>query len=178
MRSKTTSESIRERSHLVKRLRDRLNGAKFPQDLLCIPLTLRPVRSDAKMKLISKCPLFTGLSHRELHRVAGIADEVNLKADKVLIREGDRGREFFVLIEGEARVSRKGKKVATLRGGDFFGEVSLVSNQPRTATVTTSTPARALVVNDRDFQSLIKDSPAIAVKVLSALADRLPPSSL
>lgn len=130
------------------------------------------------MKLISKCPLFSGLSHKELARVASIADEIDLKPDKVLIREGDRGREFFVLVSGEARVTRKGRKIATLSPGDFFGEVALVSKQPRTATVTTSVPARALVVNDRDFETLIKDSPSIALKVLNALADRLPPASV
>jgi CRP/FNR family transcriptional regulator, cyclic AMP receptor protein len=132
------------------------------------------VRSTTKVELIARVPLFAGLAKRELGQVASIADEIDLPADKVLIREGERGREFFVLLEGEAEVTRKGKKLATRRAGEFFGEVALVSNLPRIATVRTSKPVRALVIRDVDFRALLQRTPAIAVKVLQAVADRLP----
>jgi CRP/FNR family transcriptional regulator, cyclic AMP receptor protein len=136
------------------------------------------VRSATKVDLIAGVPLFAGLSKSELRQVASIADEIDLPADKVLIREGERGREFFVLLEGEAEVARKGKKLATRRAGEFFGEIALVSNLPRTATVKTRTPVRALVIRDVDFRALLQRTPPIAVKVLQAVADRLPPDAL
>lgn len=127
--------------------------------------------------MISKVPLFAGLSKRELAQVASIADEIDFRAGKVLIREGERGREFFVLLEGDAEVRRRGKKLATRSAGEFFGEIALVSNLPRVATVTTTSEVRALVITDRDFRALIKRSPQIALKVLEAVVDRLPPDN-
>jgi CRP/FNR family transcriptional regulator, cyclic AMP receptor protein len=136
------------------------------------------VRSATKVDLIAGVPLFAGLSKSEVRQVAAIADEIDLPADKVLIREGERGREFFVLLEGEAEVARKGKKLATRRAGEFFGEIALVSNLPRIATVKTLEPVRALVIRDVDFRALLQRTPAIAVKVLQAVADRLPPDAV
>jgi CRP-like cAMP-binding protein len=136
------------------------------------------VRSATKVDLIARVPLFAGLSKSELGQVAAIADEIDLPADKVLIREGERGREFFVLLEGEAEVTRKGKKLATRREGEFFGEIALVSNLPRIATVKTRQPVRALVVRDVEFRALLQRAPGIAVKVLQAVADRLPPDAV
>jgi CRP-like cAMP-binding protein len=136
------------------------------------------VHSATKVELIARVPLFTGLSKSELGQVASIADDIDLPADKVLIREGERGREFFVLLEGEAEVTRKGKKLATRRAGEFFGEIALVSNLPRIATVKTRKPVRALVIRDIEFRALLQQAPAIAVKVLQAVADRLPPDAV
>jgi len=136
------------------------------------------VRRATKVDLIARVPLFAGLSKSELGQVASIADEIDLPADKVLIREGERGREFFVLLEGEAEVTRKGKKLATRGAGEFFGEIALVSNLPRTATVKTRKPVRALVLRDVEFRALLQKAPPIAVKVLQAVADRLPPDAV
>lgn len=130
--------------------------------------------SDAKGKVLASVPLFAGLSKKELAQVASIADELDFKADKVLIREGDPGREFFVLIEGSALVTRGGRTIATRQPGDFFGEIALMCDRPRVATVTTTEPSLALVVTDRDFKNLVKKSPAIALKVLEAVGERLP----
>src|SRR5437867_3081029 len=132
------------------------------------------LRRDAKVKLISKVPLFAGLSKQQLGRVASIADEIDLPKGKVLMREGDRGREFFVLLEGEAEVRRKGRKLATRRAGEFFGEIALLSDLPRVATVTATTPVRALVIRDSEFRGLLSRTPQIAVKVLQAVAERIP----
>lgn len=132
------------------------------------------LRRDAKIEIMSRIPLFAGLSKKALAQVASIADEIDFRSGKVLIREGEPGREFFVLLEGSAEVTRKGNVLATRTGGDFFGEVSLICNLPRVATVVTTEPTRALVVTDRDFRALVKRSPEIALKVLEAVGERLP----
>ncbi len=136
------------------------------------------LRKDAKIKLIERVPLFAHCSNRELGQVASIADEIDLREGKVLTRQGDRGREFFVLIEGSVEVRKDGRKVNTLGPGDFFGEIALVSNAPRTATVTAASPVRVLVVIDRAFRRLLDQSPQIQLKVLRALADRIAPEGL
>lgn len=133
---------------------------------------------DAKVELIKRVPLFASCSRRELGEIASIADEVDFRAGKTLIREGERGREFFVLLDGTAKVTKDGKDLNTLESGDFFGEIALVSKVPRTATVTATSPVRALVVTDRAFRSLMHRSGQLQDKVLEALADRLAASTL
>src|SRR5436309_2176851 len=131
------------------------------------------LRRDAKIELLKRVPLFAGCSKKELGEIALVADEIDVDSGKVLTREGDSGREFFVLVDGSAEVRRKGRKVRTMDSGDFFGEIALVSSRPRTATVTATAPARLLVVTDRAFRELLQRMPSIQRKVLSALADRL-----
>ena len=133
---------------------------------------------DRKVELISKVPLFSHCSKKELQQIAQAADEIDLPAGKILTREGDRGREFFVLLDGTAEVEKSGEQIRTLGAGDFLGEIALVSREPRTATVTTTSPARALVITDRAFRALLDRVPEIQVKVLEALAKRLAPSTL
>jgi CRP/FNR family transcriptional regulator, cyclic AMP receptor protein len=128
---------------------------------------------DGKLELIRKVPLFSRLSGASLKEVASIADEIDLPKGKQLTREGDRGREFFVLLEGSAEVRKDGRRVNTLGKGDFLGEISLITKTPRTATVTTSEPTRALVITDRDFTALLRRSPQIGQAVLEALGERL-----
>ena len=122
---------------------------------------------------MARVPLFCRLSKGDLARIAQLADEVDLPAGKTLTKEGSRGREFFVLLEGSADVQRNGQRIATMRGGDFFGEIALVTDVPRTATVTTISPVHALVITDRAFRELLRDSPVIQGKVLEAVASRL-----
>jgi CRP-like cAMP-binding protein len=136
------------------------------------------LRKNAKVELIKGVPLFSHCSKKELGMVAQIADEIDLPEGKTLMREGDRGREFFVLVEGEADVRKGDRKLSTLGGGDFFGEIALVSQRPRTATVTTTSPVRALVVTEQSFRSLIDRAPDVQRKVLQALADRVAADSL
>jgi CRP/FNR family cyclic AMP-dependent transcriptional regulator len=138
----------------------------------------RRLRADAKVELLRKTPLFSNLSKRELRRVATLADEIDLREGKVLIEEGKRGRQFFVLLEGEAEVRRKGRKVATLGPGDFFGEIALVAGTPTTATVKAISPVRTLVVTAASFRTLLDEERDVQLKVLRALAERLAPQSL
>lgn len=127
---------------------------------------------DHKVDMISKVPLFATCSKKDLRKIAAIADEIDLRTGKVLTRQGAPGREFFVLLEGSVDVVRDGKTVNTLGAGDFFGEVGLVSRRPRNATITATTPLRALVITDRNFRELLHDNPGISLKVLEAVAVR------
>ena len=136
------------------------------------------VHRNTKIELLKRVPLFAECSKRELAEIAHVADEIDVEGGKVLTREGDSGREFFVIVEGAADVQRKGRKVRTLGSGDFFGEIALVSKRPRTATVTTTVPGSLLVVTDRAFRELMRKVPSIQLKVLTALADRLAADAL
>ena len=133
---------------------------------------------NTKIDLIKRVPLFASASKHELEEIASIADEIDLPEGRTLIKEGDSGREFFVLVEGTADVERGGKKVATLGPGDFFGEIALIAKTPRNATITTTSPVRALVITDRAFRHLLDHSPEISIGVLTALAERLAPTTL
>jgi CRP/FNR family cyclic AMP-dependent transcriptional regulator len=136
------------------------------------------LHKNKKVELIKQAPLFSKCSRRELENVAAVADEIDLREGRQLTVEGKPGREFFVIVEGTAEVRRNGRKVNELRDGDFFGEIALISGAPRTATVTATSPVRALVVNDREFRALLKSQPEMQLKVLEALAERLPPERL
>src|SRR5262249_59927537 len=133
----------------------------------------RKVSKNKKIELIKSVPLFTRCSKKELAEIAALADELELPEGKRLIRQGERGREFFVLLDGVVDVSRDGTTIEMMGDGDFFGEIALVSNVPRTATVTASSQVRLLVITDRDFRALLEHSPQIQLKVLEALAGRL-----
>jgi CRP/FNR family transcriptional regulator, cyclic AMP receptor protein len=132
-----------------------------------------PLRRDAKVELLKKVPLFADCSKSELRALARTADEIDIREGTVLTREGRPGREFFVLVEGNARVTKSGRKVADLEGGDWFGEIALITNRPRTATVTATSPVDVLVITDRRFRDVVETMPSIALKVLSTIGDRL-----
>ena len=132
-----------------------------------------PLRRDAKVELLKKVPLFAGCSKSELRELARTADELDVREGTVLTREGRPGREFFVLIDGTVRVTKKGKTVANLGPGDWLGEIALITDSPRTATVTTTSPVDLLVITDRRFRSVVETMPSIALKVLSCVGDRL-----
>jgi CRP-like cAMP-binding protein len=136
------------------------------------------LRSNAKVDLISKVPLFAGCSKRELGLVAGIADEIAQPPGTVLTAEGKAGREFCILVTGTADVSHRGKLLQTLRDGDFFGEIALLLDAPRSATVTATSDVRLLVIGKMSFQRLLREAPSIQGKVLEALASRLADESL
>lgn len=133
------------------------------------------LRKNAKVELIKGVPLFSQLGRGELDEVASIADEIDLSEGKELTVEGQPGREFFVIIEGDAAVRRGDREINRLGAGDFFGEIALIEDRPRTATVVAETPIRALVITDRSFRTLLQRSPGIEGKVMSARAARLGP---
>jgi CRP/FNR family cyclic AMP-dependent transcriptional regulator len=128
---------------------------------------------DPKVEAMTRVPLFSRCSKPELAKIAKITDEVDLPAGRTLTKEGSRGREFFILLEGTADVRSNTRLLPSLRAGDFLGEIALISEVPRTATVTTTSPVRALVLTDRAFRELLRTSPDIQGKILEAVASRL-----
>jgi CRP-like cAMP-binding protein len=136
------------------------------------------LHKNAKVDLLRRVPLFAALGKRDLERLGGIADELDLGPTRTLIKEGTRGREFFVLVEGEAKVTKNDRRLATMRAGDFFGEIALITDVPRTTTVIADTPVRLLVLTKRDFQRVLREQPQIQRKVLEALAKRLAPETI
>jgi CRP/FNR family transcriptional regulator, cyclic AMP receptor protein len=130
------------------------------------------LRKDAKIEMIKNVPLFAGCAKRDLRSISGIADEIDWPQGKAIAKQGQRGREFFVIVEGSADVSIDGKKVGTLGPGDFFGEMALLTDEPRVATVTPMSPLRVLVIVDRAFARLLRDDPGIQTKILAAVAAR------
>jgi CRP-like cAMP-binding protein len=132
------------------------------------------LRKDAKVELIKQVPLFEDCSKAELRQIAETADEVDVPAGTLLTKEGASGKEFVVIIDGAAEVRRRGRKINELGSGDFLGEIALVSGAPRTATVKTTEPTRALVLTAQAFRSRMRRVPSIQLKVLAALARRIP----
>jgi CRP/FNR family transcriptional regulator, cyclic AMP receptor protein len=133
------------------------------------------LRKNAKIELLKRVPLFAACSKRELAEIAVLTDELDLPSARELTREGASGREFVILVEGEADVTRNGRLVAGLGPGDFVGEIALVTGGPRTATVKTRGPARVLVLGASGFRTLMRDVPSLQAKVLMAVAMRVPP---
>jgi CRP-like cAMP-binding protein len=128
---------------------------------------------NAKIDLLKRVPLFAGCSKAELRLLALVADEIDLRDGHVLTREGRPGREFFVLVEGTVRVTRNDRKVTDLGAGDWFGEIALITDAPRTATVTATSPVDVLVITDRSFRRVVETMPSIALKVLACVGARL-----
>jgi CRP/FNR family transcriptional regulator, cyclic AMP receptor protein len=132
-----------------------------------------PLSNKEKVEFLRRIPLFAECSKAELTEVALSADEREAPQGDRLTEEGRPGREFFVLVEGEVDVRRDGKKVGDLGRGDWFGEMAILRYKPRAATVTATSPVRALVISDRDFRRAVETMPRIALKVLGSVAQRL-----
>jgi len=128
---------------------------------------------DAKTGIIKRVPLFEGSSRRELRRIAALADEIDVPAGTTLTAEGATGREFVVLVEGVADVTRNGEVVNTVGPGEFVGEISLVTGERRTATVTTRSPAKLLLLNAQAFRSLVEGMPDMKRRIAATAALRL-----
>jgi CRP-like cAMP-binding protein len=128
---------------------------------------------DHKVELLARVPLLSRCSKKELSRIAMLADLVDFKEGDTLMTEGSRGAEFFVIVDGAAEVIKGGNRLAELGAGDWVGEIALLCDVPRTATVVASTPLETLVLTRQGFSALIHDVPSIGTKVLAATGERL-----
>lgn len=124
-------------------------------------------------EVLRSVPLFAGLTDSAINAIADMAHETTYDGDAVLVREGDEGDRFIVLVEGSAAVDQGGSQVATLRAGDFLGEIALVDGKPRNATVTAIEPIRAFEIRRDDFSALMDRSPSVRLGILMALTDRV-----
>lgn len=127
---------------------------------------------DRKLELLTKVPLLAHVDRKGVEQISRIADEVDIAAGKVIAAQGSHGTEFFVILDGTVSVEHDGRHLADLGPGDFFGELALVANVARTATVTATSASRLLVLGRREFRALLADHPTIQSAVLDAVAAR------
>jgi CRP/FNR family cyclic AMP-dependent transcriptional regulator len=128
---------------------------------------------DTKAEALGRAPLFEDLSKDERRDLAKVTEDLEVEAGKVLCREGETAQEFFVIIDGEVEVTKDGNRVRTMSDGEFFGEIALLEDVPRTATVTATSPLRFFVLTRQSFWNLVDRQPEVERKVLRALAKRV-----
>ena len=129
--------------------------------------------ADQRIARLKAVPLFAHCTTKELEFIITQVEDMDFPAGRVLCREGQSGADFFVLLSGAADVTKKGRKIEKMKAGDFFGEIALVDGGPRTATVTTTTASRCLVLGPRQFQNVLHQDAEIANSVMKALATRI-----
>ena len=138
------------------------------------PVTSGPgAKQEDKIERLKDVPLFQGCSLRQLRSLARIARIFDVSADTVLARKGDPGHEFFLIMDGSARVEVSPDKRLLLRPGEFFGEMSMLDGSPRSATVAADTPVRLLVISRQHFSDLLADVPGLTQTLLETLSRRV-----
>jgi CRP/FNR family cyclic AMP-dependent transcriptional regulator len=130
-------------------------------------------RNSQKIDLLKKVPLFSNLSQRHLGQISKHTDRVQVERERVLAQEGKKGWEFIFVVDGKARVEKNGKLIRQLSRGNFFGEISLIDEEPRTATVIAETDMTLLVVHKRSFGLLLDAIPGLQKKMLLSLCKYL-----
>ena len=129
--------------------------------------------ADARIAKLKQVPLFAHCNNKQMEFIATQVEDMDFPAGRILCNEGQSGGDFFMLLTGAADVTRKGKPIATMVPGDFFGEIAIVDGGPRTATVTTTEPCRCLVLGPAQFQNVVHQNVDIAHSVMKALTLRL-----
>jgi CRP-like cAMP-binding protein len=122
---------------------------------------------DAALRAV---PLFDGLTARQIRRISSIAEMADYMQGATIVREGAEGDAFYMIVAGEAKVTRRGRTLARLAPGDHFGEISLIDGGKRTASVVSVTPMTLLVVGRREFTTLLRSDPAIGLGLMRGLA--------
>src|ERR1017187_1190064 len=122
---------------------------------------------------LSKIWLFSTSSNKELRTIRRALEEVTVPAGRILCEQGTIGREFFLIVTGQASVRRNNRKVATLGPGQYFGELALLDRRPRSASVMSDTEMTLLVLGQREFNAVLDTVPALSRKLLAAMATRL-----
>ncbi len=130
-------------------------------------------RGDRKVQLLSKVELFAECNSKELGRIAALADEIEVDEGTVLTKEGMPGRECFVVSDGKAKATLRGKRLAAYGPGDVFGEMALLDNEPRSATITADSDMVLFVVDSRSFWGLCEEAPSVTRKIMKSIAQRL-----
>jgi CRP-like cAMP-binding protein len=124
-------------------------------------------------ELLAAVPLFEGLSKKQLWQISSLMTPLDIAAGRVLARQGEIGHEFIVLLEGEIEVARDGKVIAVRGAGDYVGEIALLDERPRTATLTARTDIVVEVLNRAEFSSLLAEAPELSSQIRATMARRL-----
>ena len=131
------------------------------------------ISQDDKIERLEEVGLLAGCSRRQLRAIARISEVIEVPAATVLARNGAPGEEFFLIMDGSARVEVSARKRSRLEPGQYFGEMSLLDGGPRSASVLAETPLRLLVIKRRDFTTLLKEAPELTQSLLATLSQRL-----
>ena len=129
--------------------------------------------TDRKVDLIASVALFRGLGRRELEAIAKLVDEVDVPAGKVLMRQGESGSEMFIIAAGRFTIERNGHVLRDVGPGTSIGDISLISEGPRTATVTAAEASVILLAGHREFHTLMDEHPTIRMHILEGLATKV-----
>jgi CRP/FNR family cyclic AMP-dependent transcriptional regulator len=127
----------------------------------------------ASADTLKKVPLFSGLDDKELRQIADTMQERRFSAGSTVTQEGAGGVGFFIVEEGQADVSVAGEQRGTITAGDYFGEIALLTDSPRTATITARTDLLCYGMTPWDFRPLVESNSAIAWKLLTAMAEKM-----
>jgi CRP-like cAMP-binding protein len=130
-------------------------------------------RRDAYIDHLARVPLFSACSKDELRKLSHATTDIPIAEGQVLVREGERGMEFFIIVSGTAKITRKGRKVGEIGPGGFFGELALLIDADRNATVTALTPMEAIVLSRREFDAALAAAPRMTRKIMVGMATRL-----
>ncbi len=137
------------------------------------PLAKEKLERARLAKILSSVPLFSGLDREELEAVADVGKEVTFEAGKTILEQGKPGIGFLLILEGKTEVRKKGKKVATVGPGGFFGEMSMIDDKPRSADVVAVEPTRCFGVTEWSFTPMLRSNPSIAIEIIRELVRRL-----
>jgi CRP/FNR family cyclic AMP-dependent transcriptional regulator len=130
-------------------------------------------RRSSYLEHLARVPLFSDCTKQELQRLARRTTDITIDPGQAIIKEGRTGFEFFVVVDGKAEVTRKGKSVGQVGPGDFFGELALLNNAPRNATITATTPMEVIVLTRAEFNAALAEAPGMTRKLMTGMARRL-----
>lgn len=122
---------------------------------------------------LRKVPLFEGISNADLERIAESAKERRFEVGTPIVSAGEPGHGFYLIIDGRVEVKRGDRTIATLGPGNYFGELALIRERPRAATVVAKDPTTCLVLARWDFKGIVVANPSIAIRLLETVANRL-----
>jgi CRP/FNR family transcriptional regulator, cyclic AMP receptor protein len=125
------------------------------------------------LRYFQQIPLFADVSKAGLRKIVGAATELPVRAGRILLSEGELGRELYVIVEGNARATKGGRKLSDMGPGDFVGEFAFLDGSPRSATVTAVSDMRVMVLSRHEFSAIVEQEPAIAHRILQAMARRV-----
>ncbi len=150
-------------------------AAALLREFMSRPGTSRATLHRHSAALLKEMPLFAGLSHRHIRRLAGLAEQIRFGAGRTVVRNGTRGTAFYVIVEGKAKVTTgySNRALARLGPGDFFGELALLDGGPRTASVVAETPLVTIRIGRVAFRKMLTSEPDVSLKILEELSRRL-----
>jgi CRP-like cAMP-binding protein len=136
-------------------------------------MKLRGVESDNVVNMLEKTPLWSGLSKKDLKTIAKLSKERTYETGETIVRKGEGGVGFYMILDGAVEIRSDGRTLSKLGPGQFFGEMSVLDNQPRSADVVVMEPTKCLTLSAWSFNALISDNPRIALKMLQEFVRRL-----